>query len=197
MSSATESVPGAAPPIAIPPAPADWLAVVRPHLPEPLLSAAAARRLESLYRLLPDGSLSALELRLGDHDQRVDLAVRLLEPAHALELARRYRVPHLCRLLARWAEGGLRPFPVPSLWLEFELDRDRELAELPLPCLCVELKGPIDDAWLTEDLVPAMQGRPLSAAQRDVLGRCRRLLPSGARLLYLASMLPRPSDTLR
>jgi hypothetical protein len=174
---------------------ADWLAVIRPRLTEPLFGEPAVRRLLRAARHLPATGLAALEVRLGREPGPVDLSLRLSEPASALEAAERPLPAHLRSFLAVWAEPGGPFAQVPCVWLEFDLDRDRRA--LPVPTVCSRLPHAVDTGWLLDSLWPAMHGRPLTRLQREIARRCRELLPPSANLLYAFSLLSRPGGAVR
>jgi hypothetical protein len=173
-----------------------WIKVVAPYLAPSLAGAPAKDRLERTARCLPADALGIIEVRLAAEEPEVDLSLRLKRPEQALRLAQiaeRLDRPHLQEFLARWAAEGRAQ--IPSLWLEFDLDRDAE--DLPTPLLCAELHPEIDPLWLTDALLPSLHGRPLAPAQRERVLECARAVPPPARLLYAFSLLSRPQEAVR
>jgi len=172
---------------------ADWLAVLDPRLTEPLFGAQTVERLHRLARALPGECPGTLEARLAPGATAVDLSLRVRTADEARALAT--RLPSVQEFLDRWAEGSLAP--VRSVWLELDLDRatdgDRPLA----PVVCAKLPSGIDPGWLTDTLLPALQGRPLPAGQRASILTCLDALPVSASLLYVFSLRARGSDAVR
>lgn len=167
----------------------DWLAVLRPHLREPLFHPEGVARLRRLARRLPGAGLAALEIRLAGEAGPIDLSLRLENRAQALPFAELVSSPPLRRFLLSWAE------PVHSVWLE--LDLDREPQGIPDPVACAKLLPDVETAWLTGSLYPALHGRSLTPEQRRLVELCHGSLPRPAYLLYAFSLLPRGLDAVR
>ena len=98
--------------------------------------------------------------------------------------------------LLRWAESGGPFAPVRSVWLELDLDR-MLVEEAPSPVVCAKLSQGADPGWVTETLLPALQGGPLTAGQRARILSCLDALPPSASLLYVFSLRARGSDAVR
>lgn len=144
----------------------DWLSVIQPFLTEPLFDPAVVSRLRALARRLPGEDMAAFEVRLAHRSGPVDLSLRVLRP------------------------GG--PFAgVPSIWLEYDLDRE------PRPMVCAKLPSDAQLSWILDSLLPVMHGKPLSAIQRRLLHRCHQAIPRSGSLLYVFSLLPRGTDAVR
>ncbi|MDP9121772.1 MAG: hypothetical protein M3O15_10475, partial [Acidobacteriota bacterium] len=139
----------------MPPSLAAWLAVAQPHLPDVLADATALQWLRELAGQLPGECLGALEVRLAPETSTVDLAVHLTRAVSARQLAERFPGGPLRQFLISWAAACLAP--VPSLWLEFDLDR--RPVGLPLPGLCAQLGERVPLSWLGGTLLPSMRGR--------------------------------------
>lgn len=168
----------------------DWLSVLRPHLTEPLFDPEAVSRLRALACRLSGEGLGVIEARLGQGADALDLSLQVVEPDHARRLAQRLP-PHLGSFLRRWAEPG-GPFArVPSVWLEYDLDRE------PRPVVCAKLRPDAGLPWLLDALLPALHGKPLAAAQRRLVRRCHEAIPPPASLLYAFSLRPRGNDAVR
>ncbi len=172
---------------------ADWLGILAPRLVEPLFDPEAVRRLRRFAMSLPGECQETLETRLAPETGPVDLSLRLRTAAEARDLAA--RLPFARGFLARWAEGRLAP--VRSAWLEFDLDREQDGAGPPSPVVCAKLPRTADSGWITDTLLPALQGRPLPAGQRARILSCLQALPSPAHLLYVFSLQARRSDAVR
>ena len=172
-----------------------WLVVARPHLEESLLDEQAVHRLQAVSRYLPGGCLSVLEARLGPLRGPVDLSIRLETPTQARSLAESPLPAHLRSFLERWADptGGFAS--IPCVWLELDLDRDPH--GLPVPTICARLPARVEIDWLLGSLWPAMQGRPLTPAQSDLVRRCWESIPPPASLLYAFSLLSRGGEAVR
>jgi hypothetical protein len=172
-----------------------WLAVLGPHLAEPLFHPAALQRLRRLARRLPGQGLAVLEIRLASDGAPIDLSLGLQKPAHALALANRVAPRHLQSLLSRWAEPESSFASASSIWLEFDLDR--EPAKVPLPIVCAKLRSDVDRRWLIDTHFPALHGRPLTGAQKNLVRLCDESLPAAADLLYAISLLARGTGDVR
>src|SRR5262249_1098789 len=125
-----------------PPSLDQWLSVAWPHLS--LVDEPARSHLEAPARRLPASGLGVIEGRLAGNEREVDLSFRLTQPKQARKLARKLPWSHLRDLLFRWAEGEWRQ--VPTLWLEFDLDSDRDTP--PPPLLIAQLPPELDPLWL-------------------------------------------------
>lgn len=167
------------------------------HLPltSALLGQVARKRLAAAHDL-PADCLSILEVRLAPDEPEVDLSIRLVRPDQAHQLARQipFPWPHL-EFLARWAEQEPEREQIPAIWLEFDFDQDRDRLHLPL--LCAQLGSEITPLWVTNSLLPALQGRPLTIAQREHVLLCVGAVSPPARLLYAFSLLSRPGGAVR
>lgn len=151
----------------------DWLAFVRPWLSESLVSPQAYERLRGAARQLPGEGLTALEIRLDSGEEEVDLS---------------WKIPPAQRqILRRWSAADWPP--VPSIWLEFDLERSSD--GLPDPVLCAEVEPGADPTHLVDALLPAMRGAPLHPAQREWTLRCLGAIPPLARLFYVFDLSPR------
>jgi hypothetical protein len=172
-----------------------WLGVAGPHLAEPLFGERAVHRLRTVSRYLPGDCLSVLEARLGPLQDTVDLSVRLETPPQARSLVDSRLPAHLRSFLERWSDPAGDFGSIPCVWLE--LDLDRVPRGLPVPTVCTRLPHPVEINWLLESLWPAMQGRPLTAAQCALIRRCREGIPPSASLLYAFSLLSRSGEAVR
>ncbi len=173
---------------------ARWLDVVSPRLTEPLFAGSAVERLKALARYLPGSCQAILEASL-QPAPAVDLSVQVAEAAQALELAEAPLPDHLCRFLVLWATPHGPFAPVSRLWLEFDL-RPGSCA-FPVPTVCARLSPGADFEWLSGSLWPALRGRALTVAQRELARRALREAPPGAGLLYAFSLLSRPGEAIR
>lgn len=171
---------------------ADWLRVLEPRLVEPLFDPETVRRLRRLAMTLPGECQGTLETRLAPEAAPVDLSLRLRTASEARALAA--RLPSGGDFLSRWAAGSLAP--VRTVWLELDSERDLD-GEAPAPVVCAKLPRGTDPGWLTGTLLPALQGRPLPAGQRDRILSCLGGLPPQASLLYVFSLQARGSDAVR
>jgi hypothetical protein len=169
------------------------LTVVNPLLGAALFDESARQRLAGAIRHLPADGLTILELRLTPDQPQVDLSIRLNQPDQARQLAQ--HLPHPQDFLSRWSESEQVREQLPALWLEFDLDQDR--IDLPPPLLCAQLAPEADPLWLADSLLPALHGRPLGTAQRELVLSCARAIPPFARLLYVFSLLSRPGGAIR
>jgi hypothetical protein len=133
-------------------------------------------------------------VRLAPGAAPVDLSLRLRTASEARTLAA--RLPSLGGLLSRWAEPAGPLASVRSVWLEWDLDRERGRA-LPDPVVCAKLPPQTDPGWLTGTLLPALQDHPLPATQRARILSCLEALPASASLLYVFSLRARGSDAIR
>lgn len=164
----------------------DWLRLVESHWTEPLFSRQATVRLHEVASLLPGDCLSILETRLTPAGGPVDVSLRFFE-----RQARRWT--HLAPPLAAWCGGALPR--VPSVWLEYDLDRDLE--GLPLPVVSARLPAGIDPGGVADAVLPALHAEPLRAVQRALVLACCQAMPPSARLLYAFSLRGRGSDDVR
>jgi hypothetical protein len=146
-----------------------------------------------LATALPGECQGTLEARLAPEAAAVDLSVRLRTVAEARALAARF--PSARDFLLRWAEGALAP--VRAVWLELDLDRERDGAGAPDPVIAVKLPSGLEPGWLTGTLLPALQARPLQTAQRTLILACLDALPAPASLLYAFSLRARGSEAIR
>ncbi len=148
----------------------------------------------ALARGFPGDATTALEIRLGPRREAADLSLRLTRPDQARWMRERVSSPHLRNFLSYWpAEteaGGASP--ISSIWLEFDLDR-----EPSAPVVCAGLQSRPEPLWVTDDLLPRLQGRPLTVGQRELAMACCATIPEGARLLYAFGLLPRGAGEIR
>jgi hypothetical protein len=184
---------------------ADWLEVVLPRLPSCLAGDRAVERLYTLARRLPwlpgDGPI-VLETRLtpaGNREQPVDLSLQVTTPAQAAALAAAAEeaagTAAWQRFLHAWAIRPEWRARIPSLWLEFDLDRPP--AASPVPVVCAQLTAGVEAAWVAGTLLPAMSGAKPEAAQRRLLESCWREVPAPGRPLYVFALLPRRTGAVR
>jgi hypothetical protein len=123
-------------------------------------------RLRKLAHRLPGEDMAVLEVRLAHGHGPIDLSLRVLKP------------------------GG--PFAgVPSIWLEYDLDRDLR------PVVCAKLPPGAELSWVLDGLLPAVHGKPLSESQRRLVRACHKAIPPSGSLLYVFSLLPRGTDAIR
>jgi hypothetical protein len=182
-----------------------WLTTVRPHLPRALVDTAAGLWLADVARMVPAHCTGALEVRLSAGDPLVDLSVRLAHPDQARQMARRVAPPHLARFLAAWSRSDELRAAVPALWLELDQAANGRSGSAAAPAartllapgICAQLAPGWRPGWLEDRLLPALQGRALSLAQRRTVRRCCDAVPAGVRLLYVFSMLSRRADSVR
>jgi hypothetical protein len=178
---------------------ADWLEVFEPRLIEPLFDPETVRRLRRLATGLPGQCQGTLEVRLAPGVAPVDLSLRLRTADEARAMAA--RLPASIRtFLLRWAEAEGPLAPVRSVWLELDLDRmqtGEPAEEAPAPVVCAKLPKGADPGWVTDTLLPALQGGPLAAGQRARILSCLDALPLSASLLYVFSLRARESDAVR
>jgi hypothetical protein len=175
---------------------ADWLAVLEPRLVEPLFYSGVVARLHRLARTLPGECQGTLEVRLVPGATVVDLSLRLLTACQARGMAEQLSASSIGAFLCRWFEPEGPLAPVRSVWLEFDLDRAPE-GKAPVPVVCSKLPGNADSDWLSNVLLPALQGRSLPASQRALILGCLGALPVSASLLYVFSLQARGSDAIR
>lgn len=142
--------------------------------------------------------MAALEIRLAPGKAPVDLSVRVLEPHQAREIAPLLppASSHVSNFLRAWAAGAWRPEPVGSVWLELDLDREPQ-ARLPDPLLCLRICGATDIEHLVGELLPRLNGLPLTSEQRTDIRRICSALPISWRLLYVFSLRPRLPQAIR
>lgn len=175
---------------------ADWLKVVGPRLTGPLFNPEnVARRLRRLAGVLPGDCSATLEARLASGIAPVDLSVCLRTADQAQTLAARLPSSPTKSVLSLWSEGSLAQ--VRSVWLEFDLDRELEEAELRPSLICAKLPRDADSGWLVGTLVPLLMGRRPTSRQRGLVLRCLGALPDAARLLYVFSLPGRGNDAVR
>jgi hypothetical protein len=144
---------------------------------------------------LPGNLLAAVEVRLAAEAGPIDLSLRAREPEEALQLAECGLPSHVRSFLLGWAGSDAALSPVHSVWLE--LDLDRAPRELLAPLVCAKLYPDADLRWLTDELFPALRGKPLTSEQQRLVRRCQEAIPDPAYLLYAFSLLARGSDALR
>jgi hypothetical protein len=173
-----------------------WLSVVRPRLAEALFRPSRLEHLSTLARQLPGDGIYVLEARLAAGNRTVDLSLGFPDRLRARPFAHRFSPPHLGRFLSRWCHGDEALAPVSAVWLEFDR-ADEPFTQLPEPVICAKLRHPSDPRWLTDELFPALQGRPLRPQQRRMIHRCAAQIPTGGRILYAFSLVPRPGDRVR
>ena len=173
----------------------DWLSVVAPYLPESLISADGQERLRSLCRHLPGCILCAIEIRLGGDPAGADLSLQFDSPYQAEQVPGWLTPPHVRAFLERWSTPDSDLAHLRAVWLEFDLELP--FAEIPLPGLWANLAAATSCDGLLAAVVPGLYARPPSPALLASVDRCCRELPAGARLLYVARMLSRPSEALR
>ena len=125
----------------------------------------------------------------------MDLSLQILEPDLALFLADRLPDPHLAAFLRRWSEPGGPFSPVPSVWLEYDLDREH--AEIPPAVVCAKLPPDAEPGWVADTLLPALHGKPLTGIPRRLVGFCHEAIPPPASLLYAFSLRARGRDAVR
>jgi hypothetical protein len=170
---------------------AHWLSVLEPRLIRPLFESESVERFRSLSRALPGECQGVLEARLAAGADLVDLSLRLLTAAQAREVAERFPPSPVRDFLSGWLE------PVRSVWLEFDLDQPLPADQVPDPVVCAKLPKGVDPGWLTGTLLPALNGQPPSAKQRDVIFSCLEALPASASLLYVFNLRSRGTDAVR
>ncbi len=169
----------------------DWLRVVLPRLPAELADPAARVRLADLGRALPGSCPAVLEVRLTPPSQQVDLSLCLRDPGAARQVAAAVPTAAARLLLERWAAGA---FPaVRSLWVEWDLEGTADA----IPTVIAKLDGPAEPGWVVDELLPVLQGGPLTPGQRTAAGRCLAALPRPGRLLYVFALHGRPGRPLR
>jgi hypothetical protein len=174
-----------------------WLAVLAPHLREPLFSPEAVARLSRLGSSLPGECRGILEVRLASGAPAVDLSLRLRTADQARGMAARLPPSPVRDFLTRWSAPEDALSPVRAVWLELDLDRDWNEEAPPAPVLCARLPRDPAPGWLLDTLLPALTGRPLSPERRRLILTCLDLLPSAARLLYVFDLQARGSDAVR
>jgi hypothetical protein len=143
-----------------------------------------------------------LETRLapaGCAAQPVDLSLQITTSAQAAALSGSGPVAGGAavwrRFLNLWATRPDWRARVPSLWLEFDLDRQPRA--LRAPVVCAQLATGVEAAWVAGSLLPAMRGAAPAAAQRRLLERCWREIPASCRPLYVFSLLSRRTRAVR
>ncbi len=177
----------------------DWVAVLGPRLRLPLFDSESVSRLLHAAHRLPGECLVVLELRLAPGPGQLDLSVRLTEAAHARRLAGEIPPSPHRTFLTRWRkpEGPRSPSRLRAVWCEFDLDRAGR-GRLPSPVVCAKLPpGGASPRDIVERLVPALQGRLPTAAQRRLLSICLEALSPPAFLLYLFSLSARGTEAVR
>jgi hypothetical protein len=110
-------------------------------------------------------------------------------------LAERTSSSHLRSFLRSWSDPTGPFHRLPSVWLEFDLDR--EPRGLPVPIICAKLLSDCERDWVLDCLIPALHERPLSAAQKRWVALCLQKIPAPATLLYVFSLLSRGSEAVR
>lgn len=144
---------------------------------------------------LPGDCLTVLELRLAPGPAPIDLSLRLTEAGHSRRLAERLPPSPLRSFLARWRDPDKDLAPVKAVWCEFDLDRD--LRRLPAPVVSAKLAPEASAAWVVDHLVPALQGRALTAPRRRLVLACIDAMPPAAALLYVFDLRARETDAIR
>lgn len=169
---------------------ASWLGVAEPFLVDSLVAPTTLCRLRDAARHLPGHGLDVIEIGLSRHSAATaDLSLRLTTPQQAADMAARVDSPHLKAFLEHgWSALG-HPVPVAAVWLEFDLDRAPR--GLPEPVVCAQLHGSWDAEWLAGELLPALHGRPLTAAQKRWLRRSVAEVPATGTVLYAFSLAAR------
>jgi len=168
---------------------ADWLSVLEPRLIPPLFGLEAVARLRSLAAGLPGDCKGVLEARLAPGAGPVDLSLRLLTAAQARDMAERLPPSAVRDFLVNWLD------PVRSIWLEFDLDREPPSVRSPI--VCAKLPVGMSPAWIADTLLPALNGQPPSAKQRDLILACLEAMPEPASLLYVFNLQARGTDAVR
>jgi hypothetical protein len=97
---------------------------------------------------------------------------------------------------------------VHNIWMEF--DMDGKPASIPVPSLflgsnllarrapaCRSKRMPEHCAWLTDQALPLLLGRPLDRSICRQVALCVNLLPAGARIFQVGLMLSRPTAVTR
>jgi hypothetical protein len=107
-------------------------------------------------------------------------------------MAERVSSPHLRDFLSRWSAEAGDASPISSVWLEFDHD-----SEYSTPAVCAGLRSRAEPGWVAGDLLPRLQGGPLTARQRGLAESCCAAIPEEARLLYAFSLLPRGAGEVR
>ncbi len=176
---------------------AHWLAVLAPHLTEPLFAPQALLRLSRSSRSLPGECRGILEVRLAAAAPEVDLSLRLQTAAQARGVAALLPPSSGRDFLARWSAPEDALAAIRAVWLELDLDRERDEETPPAPVLCARMPRDPARGWLLDTLLPALTGRPLPAERRRLLLACLDLLPSAARLLYVFDLGARGLDAVR
>lgn len=174
---------------------AHWLSVLEPQLVPPLFNSEAVGHFRALSRVLPGECQSVLEVRLAPGGAPIDLSLRLLTASQARGMAERLPPSPGKNFLLLWSEPEGPLDSVPSVWLEFDLDRG--LPDFLDPVVCAKLPGRIDPHWLFGALLPALLESSPPARQRDQILSCLRALPPSASLLYLFNLRARGSDAVR
>lgn len=170
-----------------------WLPLLAPRLDSTLVSTPALGRMERLLQRLPGNAMGAIEIRLAEGSDQVDLSFRLSSSTQVRSFARRLGPRYLRDFMASWIEA--RDPRNPFLWLEFDLDR--EPAEELHPFLLSKLAGKVEARWLVDSLVPKMQAGPVSDAQKELVARSLGALPPQASPTYVSTLKARGQKTLR
>jgi hypothetical protein len=183
----------------------DYLNVVKPHLPEVIVSRQTLASLEKLANLLPIGSMILLESRLADNQPRIDLSLGFgptrLFPSDALIASLFWQKIQLFSEI--WTtKGSIINQNIEDIWLEFDLDQETDI--LTIPCYFLTIKEAIfknqNPKIVVEKILKLMSALNLQSftdTQIKLLEKCLNSLPTSAKIVQLGSMLTRNSKPLR
>jgi hypothetical protein len=188
----------------------DLLAMAERHLPSLLISADQLARVRPIAEVLPVFAVDffGFECRLAGAGGGVDCAAnltpdgaRMLAGRHALAPPAELREGPWERLRTFYQAWGDTRTPAyvdaPATWLEF--DTSDMLAHPNLlfgywPNTTI-VRRPM--AWLVDDIIPLLLGRPMAPGFRDNLERCILAAPPGTRDFQIGLMFSRAVQAVR
>jgi hypothetical protein len=135
------------------------------------------------------GELAILEVHLHPAREVPDFAVLVKETAQLAAVLESFPA-RLQAFLDRWGEE--RDPRLPSLWLEFDLPGASGV--VPVPNFCAKVRETAEHRWVVAELLPRLNGGPLTSWQQEAAVRCLRAIPATAQLIYAFNLLPRGGD---
>jgi hypothetical protein len=208
--------------VLVPLADALRVASARPGFSAELVPPEALEAISAIAAALPSAvDAFGFECRLAEGEARVDFGARITArsgghgvlagllagdgPGGLAEAPFWRRLAEFC---ADWADPeSFLHWRIASLFLEFDVTS--RSGEIPSPGVFLHLEPAICGAakpdtaapegleWLTDRALPLLIGAPLSPGARDGLVQAVEALPSGGRIVHMASMRSRGSDAIR
>jgi hypothetical protein len=188
----------------------EYLHVVKPYLPEVLLSPQTLARVERVAKLIPQlsptqTSPALLECRLEGDRSQVDLSVGLQKfKIPQLEYLKAYPFwQQLSQFSENWIiPGSLLYETIEDIWLEFDLDEHSHTpsAACWFFTLCNDSFKDLSIEVKTSKLIKLasiLQNRTVDEGQANLIRHCLSILPEGASIVELGAMLTRKEAPLR